>query len=83
LAVNGITKDVPELYDDLVFVWEGFLALALTRQTGNPIQFSEIESWLNLNEIELPGTRQEFAHFIRVMDAAYITFFREKNKNAK
>jgi len=81
LAVNGITKDVPELYDDLVFVWEGFTALALTRQQGSSIQFAEIESWLNLNGIENLETRQEFAHLIRVMDSEYINFFREKNKN--
>ena len=80
MLVNGIVKDVPELYKDLVFVWEGFIALALTRQQGNPIQFSEIESWLNINGIELLDTRQEFAHLIRVMDSVYINFFREKNK---
>ena len=79
MAVNGIIKDAPVLFDDLVFVWEGFTALALTRQQGNPIQFAEIESWLNLNGIENFETRQEFAHLIRVMDSEYITFFREKN----
>ena len=68
------------MYDDLVFVWEGFTALALTRQQGNPIQFSEIESYLNINGIEDLETRQEFVHLIRVMDSEYINFFREKNK---
>jgi len=67
------------LYDDLVFIWEGFTALALTRQTGNPIQFAEIEAFLNINGIENLDTRQEFAHLIRVMDSAYITFFRKQN----
>ena len=81
--MNGIVKDVPKLHEDLIYVWEGFLALALTRQQGNPVQFSEIESWLNLNGIEYLDTRQEFAHLVRVMDSSYITFFREKNKNAK
>lgn len=78
--MNGIEKDVPELYDDLVFIWEGFTALALTRQQGSPVQFQEIEAWLNLNQILNPDVRQEFAHLIRVMDSKYINFFREKNK---
>lgn len=80
MAVNGIIKDAPVLFVDLIFIWEGFTALALTRQAGNPIQFAEIESYLDLNGIKDFETRQEFAHLIRIMDSEYITFFREKDK---
>ena len=83
MAVNRIKKDRPKLFDDLVYIWEAFLAVTLTRQIGGPISFVEIESWLNLNGINKLEQRQEVAHLIRVLDSVYIEFFREQNKSIK
>lgn len=61
-----------------MYIWEAFVALVKTRVEGNPIQFSEIEAWLNLNGIEDLESRQEVAHLIRILDTEYIKLFREK-----
>ena len=48
---------------------------------GGPISFVEIESYLNINGINKLEQRQEVAHLIRILDSAYIEFFREQNKS--
>ena len=73
-------KDSPLLYEDLLSVWEGFLALNSSRVGLEIIQFSEIESWLNLNGIFDLDYRQEVAHLIRFIDSEYLNLVREKSK---
>lgn len=73
----------PDLYDDLLFIWEAFLALSSSRSGWESIKFSEIESWLNLNSLSDLEQRQEVTHLIRVMDIEYLDFLREEQKRKK
>lgn len=73
-------KTPPDLYSDLLVVWEGFLALSSSRVRLEVIKFSEIESWLNLNGIFSLSHRQEIAHLIRILDIEHLDSLREKKK---
>jgi len=66
----------PDLYDDLICIWEAFTALSSSRQ--GVITFSEIEAYLNLNGIFNLERRQEVTHLIRIMDEKYIERMKEK-----
>ena len=72
-------KEAPPLHDDLIIVWEAFLALNSSRGNSEVITFSEIEAWLNLNAIFDLDRRQEVAHLIRVLDGEYLNFVKGKN----
>ena len=66
------------MFEDLLVVWEGFLAL---KSAGlEPIRFSEIESWLNLNGIVDLNHRQEIAHLIRILDSEHLDLVKERKK---
>lgn len=70
-AVGKAKKHLPpDLYNDLIFIWDAFIALSSSR--SGAITFSEIESYLNLNGIVNLERRQEVAHLIRIMDEKYI-----------
>ena len=81
MSAIGKKKDPPKLHPDLGFVWTGFVALSEARSQGQPIQFSEIEAWLNLNGIKNATRRQEVTHYIRIMDAALLKHHKE-HKNS-
>ena len=73
-------KIPPPLYKDLFVVWEGFLAL---KSAGlEPIRFSEIEAWLNLNGIFDLNYRQEIAHLVRILDIEHLELLRPSNANS-
>lgn len=73
----------PDLYDDLVFIWEVFCALSSSRSNFSSIKFSEIEACLNLNGIFDLERRQEVTHLIRIMDEEFLKFTQEKQSKNK
>ncbi len=77
-AVNKCPP-APEIYNDIQYIWEAFLAVSNTRKQGR-ITFSEIESWLNINHIVNIERRQEVAHIIRILDLEYVKYFEEKGE---
>lgn len=76
-------KTPPLLHDDLIVVWEGFLALSSSRTGLEAIGFSEIEAWLNLNGIFDLSYRQEIAHLIRILDSEYVDLLRKRLKRER
>lgn len=70
----------PDLYNDLHYIWDLFIALSSSRTELAAIKFSEIESILNLSGILNTERRQEVTHLIRIMDLKYLEFMREKHK---
>ncbi len=82
LKAIGVSKETPELYEDLNEIWEGFRALDSVRTGSNPISFSEIESWLNLSGATDLDGRQEMSFLIRTMDESYLSFIRNRNANS-
>lgn len=73
-------KTPPLLHDDLIVVWESFLALSSSRAGLETISFSEIEAWLNLNGISDLNYRQEIAHLVRILDSEYLDLLRKRRK---
>ena len=82
LKAKGVAKKRPELYGDLVEVWEAFLALnssrIITREGVRPIPYSEINAWLDIHRIQ-GDTREEYAHLLRILDRAFLEKVRNKN----
>jgi hypothetical protein len=78
-----VKKEPLPLYNDLIIVWEAFLALDSSRKNLEAITFSEIEAWLNLNAIFNLDRRQEITHLIRVLDSECLRFVKEKNANIR
>lgn len=74
LATTGF-DDRPIPYSDLQAIWRAFCDLSSSRRCGfsgeDPIQFSEIKAWLELNEIE-PGRWNDYLEPIRALDLAYM-----------
>jgi len=78
-----VKKTPPLLYDDLIVVWEGFLALSSSRVGLEIIGFSEIEAWLNLNGIVDLNYRQEIAHLVRILDSEYVDLLSKRLKRER
>lgn len=79
----GRSKEAPKLYDDLVYIWQGFVKLSAKRFSNEPIKFTEIESYLNLNCVFDLEQRQDVAHLIDIMDIAYFDFLKEQAERDK
>jgi hypothetical protein len=77
----------PELYEDLIPVWEAFEDLSKTRArdlgSPMPITFAEISAWLDLHSIEGADTRAEFAALIRSMDEDWFRIEAKKAQERK
>lgn len=77
-------NEEPEVFPDLVFIWEAFLALSSARLYGEPIKFSEIISYMDISGINSEDIRQELTHLVRILDIEYFKHLTEKEKrNAK
>lgn len=77
--VPALDED-PEVEDFWDPVWRGFLFLHSTRQCAfgpNPIQLSEVLAYLALFPSPDP---QEFAHCVRALDSAYLSWWQERNE---
>jgi hypothetical protein len=73
----------PELYPDLVRIWQGFMDLHKTRQIAfgpSAIPISEIIIWLDYQGITDIDERQECYELILAMDAAWLDWARTKQK---
>ena len=73
-------KTPPDLYADLLVVWEGFIALSSSKVGLETINFSEIEAWLNLNGIFGLDQRQEIAHLVRILDSKHLELSKRQKK---
>lgn len=74
----------PELYEDAQFYWEAFLDLDGTRQAGFagcPIQFQEIQAWLDLNQISDMIERRNVVTAVRVLDRILCKHFAKEMKS--
>lgn len=70
----------PLLFPGLRQVWLAFDELHGTRGYTfgpQPIQLSEIASWLDLQGIFDPDTRREYSLYVMAMDSTYLTWYAE------
>jgi len=63
----------PDLFDDLLFVWESFLMLSSGRQISHlqPITFTEMEAYFNICAIP-QDERIELVRWIKFIDNKFL-----------
>ena len=72
----------PELYPDLVPVWEAFVLLSPSRNVGwgaGAIPLSEVRAYCEMFEIP-PEDREELLYLLRALDEEYLKLTGEKSK---
>lgn len=72
----------PELYPDLVPVWEAFVLLSPSRNTGwgaGAIPLSEVKAYCEMFDIE-GDDREELVILLRALDDEYLKSTNEKSK---
>jgi hypothetical protein len=65
----------PDLYEDLADVWTAFVELNATRSIGfgpGPITFAEIDAWLRVHGVTVPGDKEEYAYLIHALDQTWL-----------
>lgn len=75
----------PELYPDLVPVWEAFVLLSPSRSMGwgaGAIPLSEIKAYCEMFDIE-GDDREELLILLRALDDEYLKSTNEKGKSKK
>jgi hypothetical protein len=81
-----ILNSQPELFPDLLWIWEGFMFLTSSRQFGmaspQPILISEIVAYCELMGINDPDEREEFLHHVQKMDLVFQADFRARNPSS-
>lgn len=74
------------MHPDLTEIWQAFQNLHYSRTAGfevNPIQVSEIESWLRIHEVTELEDRIEYFQLITALDQVWIKWSRDKRKEDK
>lgn len=83
-ALFPILNSKPTIFSDLVWIWEGFLVLTSSRQTGyaspQPIALSEILAYCEFASISDREDRDHFLHHVQLLDNYTLADFRAKNK---
>jgi len=69
-------ENKPELYEDLIPVWNNYIALQEREKTIRP---ESIESWLRIHEV-IPEERQEMTRLILLLNGRFI---QHVNANSK
>jgi len=65
----------PELYEDLIEVWEAFQDLSACRTCGfgpNPIAWDQMYAWLRVHEVNDVEVRKDFCRLIMAMDRVFL-----------
>ena len=79
-ALFPILNSKPEIFADLVWIWEGFMVLTCARQTGysslQPIPISEVLAYCQYAGISDPDDREHFMHHVQKLDQYTLANFR-------
>jgi len=76
----------PELFSDLIPYWQAFHELSTSRQMGmglGYIPYSVIVDYLNEEQIFSVNERDEYRHWIQVIDRIYVELQNEKTKESQ
>lgn len=79
-------EDRPELYPDLVEVYQAFLQLSRSRPVGfsvGTIPASQIEAWLNIHQVTDLQERADFFVYINAMDSTWLEWYRNEQEAQK
>lgn len=80
-------RDMPTLYNDLKWIYEGFMRLSAARQLGfssvQPISISEVLSYCELFDIYDPEDREDFLYFVQFLDKIFLQDMERKKPKSK
>lgn len=78
-----ILNSKPDLFPDLLWIWEGFMVLSTARQLGmsgpQPILLTEIHSYCEYERIYDDDARDDFLHHVQKLDLVFLADFRARN----
>ncbi len=78
-----ILNSKPDLYTDLLWIWEGFIILSSSRQIGmngpQPILMSEISAYAQYAEISDLTDRDDFLHHVQKLDLVFMADWQVKH----
>lgn len=82
---NGPTlAEFPRVCDAAQPYWEAFDELSSQREIGmggvGAIRLEALLAWLNENEVDDPGERSRFRHYVTEMDSEYMKMTADKQK---
>jgi len=75
--------DRPEIFDDLLGIWDSFWELNMRRVAVyeyQPISISEVAAWLDINGIDDIDARAEHLRLIGALDSAWLSYMRSNKK---
>ncbi len=75
---------MPELYDDLMPIWEAWGELNKRRSfgfTANPIPTSEVAAYLDLHDVEDSEQRRYYFLLVGALDEEWLVWARNKSKD--
>ena len=84
-----ILNSRPEMFSELVWVWEGFLTISASRQMGfngpQPISLSEVLAFLTYRGISDPEEREQFLTLVQALDQVFIadSIAKQKTKSSQ
>lgn len=82
-ALFPILNSRPELYQDLLWIWEAFMILSTARQIGmsgpQPINMTDLNSYCEFEGIRHPEEREELRHHIQKLDLHFLADYRARN----
>jgi hypothetical protein len=79
--------DGPELFEDLIWIWQGFISLSHSRSVGMSgplhITFSEINAYCSLYSITGHRKKIDFADHVTLLDSLWIEDYYEKDSERR
>jgi hypothetical protein len=82
-----ILASKPEIFTDLVWIWEAFSTISGSRQLGfngpQPLALNEVLSYAHYRGINDPEDREELLHLVQHLDRVFMNDFAAKSKANK
>jgi hypothetical protein len=73
----------PEIFPDLLWIWEGFMCLSMSRQYGmsspQRISMSEVNAYCEFKELFDPDDRDDFLYHVQKLDSVFMKDWLAKN----
>jgi hypothetical protein len=73
----------PEIFQDLLWIWEGFMCLSTSRQYGmsapQPISLSDIHAYCSFRGITDADDRDDFLYHVQKLDSVFIQEWRKNH----
>lgn len=84
-ALFPILNSKPELFSELLWIWEAYSVLTQSRQLGmsspQPIAIGEILAYAEFVDLRDTTEREELLHHVQFLDQVFLADFSARNTN--